>query len=82
MPRTVFDKYAKPRPNYLAEYLRVCRKAKGLTYEGVGRLTNESLPTVYRKLTQYPEKWKVGDLKLYCSVVGAEYPEALRLCGQ
>ena len=86
MPKTVFDKYRPqppvPKPNYLAEYLRSCRKASKLTSDMIAEQTREYPSTVRRKMTQEPEKWQLGDLKRYCEILGASYKEALRLAGE
>lgn len=86
MPKTILDKYRRqppaPRPNYLAEYLRSCRKASKLTSDMIAEHTREYPSTVRRKMVQEPEKWQIGDLKRYCEILGASYPEALRLAGE
>lgn len=79
MPKTIFDKYSKPAPNYLAEYLRACKKAKHMTSDMIAERTKEHPVTVRVKLNQPADKWTIGDLKQYCGILGADVSEALRL---
>ena len=69
--------WGKPKVNYLAALFRTYRKEKRMTSEQIGKLLGVSAVSVRAQMNKDAEKWRIGDLKLYCEALGIPIEDAL-----
>lgn len=78
MPRSILDKYSKPkpRPNYWRELLKSAYKARGWTSSELAQAVGENESTVRGRINKQPSAWKLADIYKYCDVLEIDRSEA------
>lgn len=75
MPKTRFDRFAKPvpPPNMLRDLFNRYQKARGMTSEDLGERLKISATAV--RMRKYRGTWSAEDIRAWCAALGITDPE-------